>query len=57
MKEDRQLLEYKETLESGRQVDSDWWGTTRIVAVAVAAAALAMGIIYGSAEMPRGGAG
>jgi len=40
------MLEFKETLESGRQVDSDWWATRRIVAVAVAAAALAIAVAY-----------
>ena len=40
------MLEFKETLESGREVDSDWWATTKIVAVAVAAAALAIAVAY-----------
>lgn len=46
MKEDWRMLEFKKTLESGRQVDSDWWVTTKIVAVAVAASALAIAVAY-----------
>ena len=40
------MLEFKETLESGGQVDSDWWATTKIVAVAVATTALAIAVAY-----------
>ncbi|MDE0420737.1 MAG: hypothetical protein OXK76_07600 [Gammaproteobacteria bacterium] len=38
------MPEFKQTLHGGQVVDADWWVTTKVVALCVAAVAFGIGI-------------
>ena len=39
------MPEFKQTLHGGQVVDADWWVTTKVIALCVAAVAFGIGIM------------